>query len=132
MTVGARGDTAAALRVLTHYGGSPPADPCRSPPPLSWRTWRNQRRRRASPCSRPPAAIGIPFALPGCPPGPLWATFLPPRLSLRLAPATSSRCIYHIIPTPPYTLFFLTHVTPLSRISLLIHVGVRVGVRVGV
>ena len=44
----------------------------------------------------------------------------------------SARCIYRIIPTPSNQLFVLSQVSPLSRLSLLIRVGVRIGVCVGV
>ena len=36
-------------------------------PLLSSCTWQNRRWKRASPCRQPPAAIGPPVALPGCP-----------------------------------------------------------------
>ena len=62
-----------AVRRLATRGSEPP-----TPPPLSWRTWRNRRRRRVSPCRRLPVAIGPPHDLPGCPPGPLRETCLPP------------------------------------------------------
>ena len=74
------------MRAASRRTSLKPVDPPRSPPPLYWCTWRNQRRRCALSCRRPPSAIGPPFALPGCPPGPMWAPFLAPHLAPRLAP----------------------------------------------
>ena len=122
-------DAAAAIWDLTESGGSPPADPLRPPPTLSWCTWRNQRRRRTFPCRRPPAAIGPPLTLTGCPPGSLQAPRLPPASPLGSLPSAPACCIYRINPTLLNKLFVLAHVAPLSRLSLLIHVGVRVSVQ---
>ena len=55
----------------------------------------------------------------------------PPALPLGSLHEASTRCIYHIIPTPPDQFFFLSQVSPLSRLFLflLIRVRVRVCVR---
>ena len=128
-TVGARDDIANTLWALTQSGGSPTADTRRRRRPLSWRMWQNGTRQRASLYRRLPAAIGPHIALPGYPPSPLRAPCLTPTYLLGSPPDASAHCIYHIIPTPTNQLFYLAHVAPLSCLSLLICVKVRVVVR---
>ena len=43
-----------------------------------------------------------------------------------------ARSIHRIIPTPPDQLFVLAHIAPLSYLSLLVRIGVRVSVRVNI
>ena len=112
-------------------GGLPPPELRRytRPPLLEYMV--ESKKTEGLAYRRPPAAIGPPLALPGCPPGPLWAPCLAPCLNPN-PPAASACCIYCIIPIPPDQFFVLAQAAPLSSISLLIRVGVDVSVVVGV